>query len=186
VTRHNSCRVSPFGHPRINARLTAPRGISQPPTSFIGSQCQGIHHAPLNTYNTKNHYREKLHHNKPHTPGPPITGDRETMRLDARNHYPQIKHHTPPPSGATHRLKLTEPLSPAPMHSFRFPHRDEERAGLLPQSPIVCLMIQPRKTGSTFVVHQNRRPLQTRPIQRIAQSPVTPHHAGRPGSRGAP
>lgn len=53
MTRHNSCRVSPFGHPRIHARLTAPRGISQPPTSFIGSQCQGIHHAPLNTYNTK-------------------------------------------------------------------------------------------------------------------------------------
>ncbi len=33
--------------------MTAPRGITQPPTSFIGSQCQGIHHAPLNTYNTK-------------------------------------------------------------------------------------------------------------------------------------
>lgn len=50
MTRHHSCRVSPFGHPRIHARLTAPRGITQPPTSFIGSQCQGIHHAPLNTY----------------------------------------------------------------------------------------------------------------------------------------
>ena len=54
VTRHHSRRVSPFGHPRIHARLTAPRGITQPPTSFIGSRCQGIHHAPLNTYNTKN------------------------------------------------------------------------------------------------------------------------------------
>ena len=50
VTRHHSRRVSPFGHPRIHARLAAPRGISQPPTSFIGSQCQGIHHAPLHTY----------------------------------------------------------------------------------------------------------------------------------------
>lgn len=54
VTRHHSCRVSPFGHPRIHARLTAPRGISQPPTSFIGSRCQGIHHVPLNTYKHKN------------------------------------------------------------------------------------------------------------------------------------
>jgi hypothetical protein len=36
VTRHDPCRVPPFGHPRINARLAAPRGISQPPTSFIG------------------------------------------------------------------------------------------------------------------------------------------------------
>ncbi len=50
VTRHHSCRVSPFGNPRISARLTAPRGISQPPTSFIGSWCQGIHRTLLNTY----------------------------------------------------------------------------------------------------------------------------------------
>jgi hypothetical protein len=41
------CRVSPFGHPRIIARLATPRGLSQPPTSFIGSWCQGIHHALL-------------------------------------------------------------------------------------------------------------------------------------------
>ena len=54
VTRHNSCWVSPFGNPRINARLTAPRGISQPPTSFIGSRCQGIHHVPFITYKHKN------------------------------------------------------------------------------------------------------------------------------------
>ena len=37
VTGHDSCRVSPFGNPRIKARLAAPRGISQPPTTFIGS-----------------------------------------------------------------------------------------------------------------------------------------------------
>jgi hypothetical protein len=39
----NECRVSPFGHPRINAWSTAPRGLSQPPTSFIGGRRQGIH-----------------------------------------------------------------------------------------------------------------------------------------------
>src|ERR1700739_985629 len=50
VTPHHGCRVPPFGHPRINARLTAPRGLSRPPTSFIGSWYQGIHHAPLLTY----------------------------------------------------------------------------------------------------------------------------------------
>jgi hypothetical protein len=50
VTGHDSCRVSPFGHPRITARLAAPRGLSQPPTSFIGSWCQGIHRAPLLTW----------------------------------------------------------------------------------------------------------------------------------------
>src|SRR3978361_2053428 len=50
VTGHDSCRVSPFGHPRIKAWLTAPRGFSQPPTSFFGSWCQGIHRVPLLTW----------------------------------------------------------------------------------------------------------------------------------------
>ena len=50
VTAHDDCRVSPFGHPRITARLTAPRGLSRPPTSFIGSWCLGIHRAPLLTW----------------------------------------------------------------------------------------------------------------------------------------
>jgi hypothetical protein len=50
VTAHDCCRVSPFGHPRISARLAAPRGLSQPPTSFIGSWCQGIHRMPLLTW----------------------------------------------------------------------------------------------------------------------------------------
>ena len=43
VTPHDGCRVSPFGHPRIDAWSAAPRGFSQPPTSFIGIRRQGIH-----------------------------------------------------------------------------------------------------------------------------------------------
>jgi hypothetical protein len=43
VTPHDGCWVSPFGHPRIKAWSAAPRGFSQPPTSFIGSRRQGIH-----------------------------------------------------------------------------------------------------------------------------------------------
>ena len=50
VTGHDSCRVSPFGNPRITAWLAAPRGFSQPPTSFFGSWCQGIHRVPLLTW----------------------------------------------------------------------------------------------------------------------------------------
>jgi hypothetical protein len=146
VTRHHSRRVSPFGHPRIHARLTAPRGISQPPTSFIGSQCQGIHHAPLNTYNTKPKAKQnfEIAHQTPKSPHHPHGRHEHIRCLDARNHYPQIKHHTPPPKdGAT--------TSPIP----GFPQRDEEIAGLLPQSPIVCLAIHHRcfPTGSTLVVH---------------------------------
>jgi len=43
VTPHDGCRVSPFGYPRIEAWSAAPRGFSQPPTSFIGFRRQGIH-----------------------------------------------------------------------------------------------------------------------------------------------
>src|SRR3954451_6754420 len=47
VTGHDSSWVSPFGHPRITARLPTPQGLSQAPTSFFGSRCQGIHHVPF-------------------------------------------------------------------------------------------------------------------------------------------
>ena len=43
VTGHDPSRVSPFGYPRIEAWSAAPRGFSQPPTSFIGIWRQGIH-----------------------------------------------------------------------------------------------------------------------------------------------
>ena len=41
--------VSPFGNPRIRARLSAPRGLSQIATSFFGSYCQGIHRVLFET-----------------------------------------------------------------------------------------------------------------------------------------
>jgi hypothetical protein len=47
VTGHDSSWVSPFGNPRITARLPTPQGLSQAPTSFFGSRCQGIHHVPF-------------------------------------------------------------------------------------------------------------------------------------------
>lgn len=50
---HISGRVSPFRHPRIKARLPAPRGLSQAPTSFIASRCQGIHHTLLTASSTR-------------------------------------------------------------------------------------------------------------------------------------
>jgi hypothetical protein len=53
VTPHDGCRVSPFGHPRIEARSAAPRGFSQPPTSFIGIRRQGIHRWLFIAWNKK-------------------------------------------------------------------------------------------------------------------------------------
>jgi hypothetical protein len=177
VTRHHSRRVSPFGHPRIHARLTAPRGISQPPTSFIGSQCQGIHHAPLNTYNTKNQKSYELKNSEiahQHT--------NNVCVLDARNHYPQIKHHTPPPKWSDNQT-----LSPV-SHP-----RDEEIAGLLPQSPIVCLAIPHRRSITRnpyrlncLLLHQNHTHYRWGPSARFAAITEPPHDVGGPQTRGAP
>jgi hypothetical protein len=50
ATVHYDCQVSPFGHPRIKVWLPTPRGLSQAPTSFFGSWCQGIRRVPLLTW----------------------------------------------------------------------------------------------------------------------------------------
>jgi hypothetical protein len=75
--------------------------------------------------------KTKITPQQPTTPQPPTTAPPEgdttastsPMRVDARNHYPRIKHHTPPPkAGATTSLPIQRPGT----------------TGLLSQSPIVC------------------------------------------------
>ncbi len=44
---HYHAYVSPFGHPGIKGWSAPPPGLSQPPTSFIGSWRQGIHRVLL-------------------------------------------------------------------------------------------------------------------------------------------
>ncbi len=86
VTRHHARWVPPFGHPRITARLAAPRGLSQPPTSFIGSWCQGIHRVLLHTYIHKQlkmlastvQFSNNTHQPHPH-PGQPARTSRESV-----------------------------------------------------------------------------------------------------------
>src|SRR5271166_3145151 len=50
VTGNYAHQVSLFGNPRINVWLPTSRGLSQAPTSFFGSWCQGIHRVPLLTW----------------------------------------------------------------------------------------------------------------------------------------
>lgn len=124
--------------------MTAPRGISQPPTSFIGSQCQGIHHAPLNTYNTKtkNEFQKKLH---THTQNQPHPQKSDTTILRARCSQPLSTNQTPHPT-----TKAGQQHTPHP-HQGR-------TAGLLSQSPIACLMIPQNSVPTpllTFVVAPN-------------------------------
>ena len=167
--------------------MTAPRGLSQPPTSFIGSQCQGIHHAPLNTYKHKNHLSEKLHHTKPHTFRARENPCPARMRLDARNHYPQIKHHTPPPSGAETN-SLTDPPFPAGVHPSRFPPtRGRRTSGPVASKPNSVFSGDPPKGAENVCrVHQNLKPTtgQVHPTNRLKLG--DPRYAGRPRSRGAP
>ena len=88
ATGHDPCWVSPFGDPRITARLTAPRGLSQPPTSFIGSWCQDIHRAPLKTW--------------PQRCSRPLCSSQTT-----NGNHQAPRHHTPPPR--PRRNPATEP-----------------------------------------------------------------------------
>ena len=179
VTRHHSCRVSPFGHPRIHARLAAPRGISQPPTSFIGSQCQGIHHAPLNTYKHKTNIRNCTSTNKP----PPPKGKEPHLR-DARNHYPRIKHHTPhhqrwsdnnpPPTGA-------QPLPVPPTTGQRSSGLVVSKPNSVFGDPFTGKNPEPAKT---FVVHPTGNPLQAPAI--FSQPPNPTRLWGRGNNTGAP
>ena len=98
VTRHHSCWVSPFGHPRITARLTTPRGLSRPTTSFIGSWYQGIHRTPLHTYN--NTYKQ------PPTQPPTPTRMNSHTRIECRHHQKLtnfLLNHTPTTPATPHK-----------------------------------------------------------------------------------
>ena len=50
ATLLSQCEVSPFGHPRFKACKAAPRGFSQPTTSFFGVLRQGILCARLSNF----------------------------------------------------------------------------------------------------------------------------------------
>ena len=103
VTPHDWCGVPPFGNPRINARLTAPRGLSQPPTSFIGSWCPGIHRVPLTTW--------------PHTKTPHNRARKDTRRAGLQELFidQESKRCSRPlcSSQRTTRHRSTDPTRPA-------------------------------------------------------------------------
>jgi hypothetical protein len=110
--------------------------------------------------------------------------------LDARNHYPQIKHHTPPPKqgnnnqpptsgSATPRGGYPSPVSPTG-------RRDDGPVVSKPNS--VSDDFHPRcfPTGSTFVVHQTHTHYRWGPSTESPKITELPHNVGGPGSRGAP
>jgi hypothetical protein len=180
VTRHEPSRVTPFGHPRITARLPAPRGLSQAPTSFIGSWCQGIHRMPLTTYT-------------PTTRQPPNTTATNTTVLndhpqntkkDARVHCTVLKQqpaqpHTPhlPPhtterqfaEGPTPRTTHPNPQMPVPSGPNSVPRPLNPTTTRVPH--------QPPTASRTNKPHQSQKPM---PMSHPRAAPPPPTEDERP------
>ena len=97
VTAHDDCRVSPFGNPRIKAWLTAPRGLSWPPTSFIGSWYQGIHRAPLKTWPQMLASTVQFSNNDQPPTTPPLRASSlgPALKIQTQGPYPQTPNSVP-------------------------------------------------------------------------------------------
>ena len=169
VTAHNCGWVPPFGHPRINARLPTPQGLSQAPTSFIGSRCQGIHHAPCpacphkhpTPHNNTIHNRTDSHCKHGtltrHTPDTTQNRPPAQSRRRSDQQHPQVlnkqnsqkthsKHYTPTTT-ITHehadgdaRVHYPEIKQPRNQPA---PSPSPGPAGLMSQGPTVCSQTQP-------------------------------------------
>jgi hypothetical protein len=99
-------------------RLSMPR---HPPCALKHLQ----HKKPKMSKNCTSDYAQQ-------TPHPPKE-DTNRCALDARNHYPQIKHHTPPPSRAETN-SLTEPLTRGCVFTG-FPRRGRSEHGPVASKP---------------------------------------------------
>jgi hypothetical protein len=136
VTGHDSSWVSPFGHPRITARLPTPQGLSQAPTSFIGSRCQGIHHVPFKACHTNTQQKQQRH-----------TLHKQSPQQDTH-------HHPDPKARATRALIMgcSRPLSSNQTPRKHQPNQmNHSSFGLILQGPTVCQTTT--RTPTTHVFH---------------------------------
>ena len=108
------------------------------------------------------------------------------LLLDARNHYPQIKHHTPPPKWSDKQTHLPDPVTRTRPHPPVSPKGRSGRGPVASKPNSVFSDPSPERDTKVCCVHQNRHPLQGRPIQRIAALTEPPHDVGGAQSRGAP
>ena len=108
----------------------------------------------------------KIAHQTPKSPHHPHGRHDHIRCLDARNHYPQIKHHTPPP-------KRGDNQRPIP----GFPHSGRRDSGPVVSKPN-SVSGNPSPAGHRIPHRLNvcrapePHPLQVRPIHRIAQDTV--------------
>jgi hypothetical protein len=97
LTGHDPSRVSPFGHSWIDGWLAPPQDLSQLPTSFIGSRCQGIHHVLFITCrkNARARYEILKEHHTHTKTNPHKEGGISTRDCDRRKHTPSELHKVP-------------------------------------------------------------------------------------------
>ena len=197
VTPHDWCGVPPFGHPRINARLAAPRGLSQPPTSFIGSWCPGIHRVPSTSWPHKNpthtpHQPRPKTHPADHMGGTPTNKlcKTEIKRCSRPLCSSQRPTSDPPPRprqtpATTRRCEIRK--APDEMNqTIPPPAQTGETTGPLPQDPTACLR-PPDGTATLFHTTSRRRRPYWEPAGaggRTGQRSTLEHHPGHPP--GAP
>jgi hypothetical protein len=211
VTPHDWCGVPPFGHPRINARLAAPRGLSQPPTSFIGSWCPGIHRVPLTTWphnhNTPHPHRRHAAHHHPPLPGstigvPPATARRgaptQSKMLASTVQFSTTNRPPPGPAPAEPHPRRRAHARPAadgwyedpdgPATRQRPPPRLAPETGPLPQDPTACLRPAvpthrvPRPPPRAVLAAAEHQPAE------LVSVPPSEHHPSnpRPTTAGGP
>ena len=150
MTPRDGRRVPPFGNPRIKARKTAPRGLSQSTTSFIGPWCQGIHRTPIKT--THNTGRN-------HAPDPttPRTAQQDPgARHTTKTHHREQRYSRPLYSSQpTH----PHPHNPPHHHHNRQQHnrgkQKQDTKGTQPQTPTACP--HPPTTGEAGTPHPPSR-----------------------------
>jgi hypothetical protein len=101
-------QVSPFGNPRVNVWLPTNRGLSQAPTSFIGSWCQGIHRVPLLTWQLQMMLASTVQFSRYGRSRPPAA-----LRADGGPVLAEAGRNAAVPSGPNSVLGPCIPLGPA-------------------------------------------------------------------------
>lgn len=113
--RHTDGQVTPFGHPRINAQLPTPRGLTQTHTSFIGLPCP--RHPPCAQKNTHKKHSTKKKNARVHFPV--LTHHNHNHHKHPTNEAPttaEASHTTPQQCHARHPTACQHTPQPTPRH----------------------------------------------------------------------
>jgi hypothetical protein len=143
-------QVSPFGNPRIKVWLPTPRGLSQAPTSFFGSWCQGIHRVPLVTwqlqmmlastmqfskYGRYRHLDRRVPRPHAHCTNPASASPRPSGEKPAQSS--KGGHNAPVPSGPNSVPGPTAPATTVPPCTAGVLADDSRQSGRITSAPLV-------------------------------------------------